>query len=213
MFTGEILRGRWNPAAMAARAGAWGPGAGIREAKRTWQVTLSGAEAAGLCSRTQLSDFPFVPIQPKMPLLMAVPPATGRLAGEARTGCRRADQAAKFLQACSRWPEDGRSKLIESRSIGEQVPSNPWPGRNASRTAMPTNEELYQEYDRLKAAGKLDEAAAVLERLVAPRRQLPVGPFGPGRALRQAQSPRRCDSAWAESVRAGARRARSASRP
>ncbi len=31
---------------------------------------------------------------------------------------------------------------------------------------MPTNEELYQEHERLKDAGQLAEAAAVLEQLV-----------------------------------------------
>ncbi len=31
---------------------------------------------------------------------------------------------------------------------------------------MPTNEELYNEADQLKQAGKLDEAAKVLEKLV-----------------------------------------------
>ena len=31
---------------------------------------------------------------------------------------------------------------------------------------MPTNEELYREADELKQAGKLDEAAKVLEKLV-----------------------------------------------
>jgi len=32
---------------------------------------------------------------------------------------------------------------------------------------MPTNEEIYEEADRLKDAGKLDEAAAKLEELAA----------------------------------------------
>src|SRR5262245_46746198 len=32
---------------------------------------------------------------------------------------------------------------------------------------MPTNEELYQEHERLKDAGQLEEAAAPLEKLLA----------------------------------------------
>ena len=39
---------------------------------------------------------------------------------------------------------------------------------------MPTSDELYQEYETLKDAGKLDEAAASLERLVAADASYPL---------------------------------------